>query len=206
MREITLPAVHTVSISIDQKDLDVEPEIMPDGSKRIYLGGITEPHMEALNMARDNGTKILWSAICLEKKLEKILVDYFMGPFSGPCSRRQLFESEVVQSSSFPFSFKKTLIDKLSGEIPSFKGKERTKLQKMLKSIMSWRNAFAHGTLCADSKKGILLRYYSGVSKEDELNDQFWNTVEATFQKCDELIDELAGKIGSQTNRANGML
>ncbi|MEW8232527.1 MAG: hypothetical protein AB2745_19555 [Candidatus Thiodiazotropha endolucinida] len=203
MREITLPAVHTVSISIDLNDLDVEPEVMPNGTESIYIGGIAEPHIEALNMARDNGTKVLWATICLEKKLESILVNYFMGSFSGPCSKRQLFESELIQSSSFPFSLKKNLIDKLSAQVPSFQGKDRTKLQQMLKSVMSWRNAFAHGTLCADSKKGILLRYYSGGMKEDQLNDSYWNTVEDTFNRCDELVDQLSKQVKCLTNKAS---
>ena len=198
MREINLPAVNTVSISFDTASMADQGSPETGYSIGIPMGNIEPSDIEALNIARSNGSKILWSTVCIEKILENIIVDYFMGQFVGACTRRQLFEAEVVQSSSFQFSFKKKLVDDIAKNVRSFKGKDRNKLQSQLKKIMEWRNAFAHGTLRADSKDGVILEYYSGSRKAEILNETFWNTVESIFISCDQLVRKLDKDLSSE--------
>jgi hypothetical protein len=183
MKKISLPATKTVSFRINMgEDANVE-----DDSD----GAIGSEQFEALEIARANGGKVLWSTMCLEKSLESIITNYFMGPLNGASARRQLFESELLQTSFFQFSVKKHLIDKISKEYSVPKPKDRNQLQSYLKSIMLWRNSFAHGSLVLDGEKGVLLRYYSGTPKEEVLNERYWNTVESVFELCRKLVDEL---------------
>lgn len=174
---------------------------MPDGTRQVPLGKIGPEDFKDLEIARGNGSVILWATICLEQKMNRAITNFFLGPFNGPSAARSLFENEVISSASFPFSFKKQLIDKLCAELPDIDGRTRSKTQGCLKKIITWRNAFAHGHLQFDSKKGVLLNYYSGSPKTDTLTDAYWDEIESVFAECDGLI----GAIEKRTNQlANG--
>lgn len=74
-------------------------------------------------------------------------------------------------------SAKKHLIVKVAVKFYAFKGKERDRLDGYLKSIIQWRNAFAHGNLALNAAEGVILKYYSGSPKEEVLDDRFWHTL-----------------------------
>ncbi|MFP1678230.1 hypothetical protein ACLD02_05995 [Alloalcanivorax sp. C16-2] len=186
MRKISLPATNTVSIPIS---LDGSTEA--DGNGEVYLGAIGADEISMLGTARENGMHIIWSTICLEKKLEDTIADFFFGKTNFPTSRRNVFLNEVLQSSSFQLSFKKTLIGKVVKETEVLKGKESSKLQGCLKKIMIWRNAFAHGILKFDTKDGVLLSYFSGGHQKIILNEDFWGEVESVFEECTEYVDKI---------------
>lgn len=195
MKKIELPATNTVSFTINHVDIGYGGILMPDGARHISLGEIGEAHWEYLNIARENGGKILWSTVCMEKKMEDILLSYFMGNFNGVCDKRDLFKNELLQASFLQLSAKKHLIVKVAVKFYAFKGKERDKLDGYLKSIIQWRNAFAHGGLALNTAEGVILRYYSGSPKEEVLDDRFWHTVESVFKGCNELLKKLEGII-----------
>lgn len=191
MREINLQATNTVSFTLNTSELGAPGILMPDGKFHQSMGEVEGADFEALNTARKNGGTILWSTVCLEHTLERIVLNYFMGSFNGPNKRRQMFENEVLRTSLFQFSFKKQLIQKISEEVTGLSGKERSKLQGQLKKIMLWRNAFAHGHLELDSKQGVVLKYYSGGHKSEYLTEEFWAFVESTFEQCYSLLKQL---------------
>jgi len=201
MRRIELPATNTISFTLTQGIEGFGGIAMPDGTQHVSLGGIGEKDWENLNIARENGGKILWSTVCLEKKMEDILLTYFMGPFNGPCEKRELFTNELLQASFLQLSSKKHLISKVSNRFYSFKGKERDKLQGYLKSIIQWRNAFAHGNMTLSATEGVILNYYSGAPKSEALNDGFWKTVESAFRNCDELLNKLEDIVKQAKNQ-----
>jgi hypothetical protein len=193
MKKISLPGTNTVSFTLPPIDQSYNGILMPDGNLHISIGNLDSKHFDALETARLNGGTILWATSCVEKILDNIIVNYFLGPFSGPSTKRELFESELIKTSFFQFNTKKHLVEKISRFYLTgkSKGNDKNKLQNNLKSIMDWRNAFAHGTLILDSKSGVLLRYYSGAQKEETLNDQFWETVEFVFKNCNELLKDI---------------
>ena len=186
MRKISLPATNTVSIPIP-----LDGSAGADGNGEVYLGAIGSDEISMLSTARENGMHIIWSTVCLEKKLEDTITDFFFGKTNFPTSRRNVFVNEVLQSSSFQFSFKKSLISTIIKETEVLKGKESSKLQGFLKKVMTWRNAFAHGTLKFDTKNGVLLSYFSGGHQTLMLNEEFWNEVESVFKKCSEYVDKI---------------
>lgn len=191
MKKIELPTTNTVSFTVNHGSIDYGGILMPDGSQHVSLGEIGETHWENLSIARENGGKILWSTVCMEKNMEDILLSYFMGPFNGTCDKRDLLKNELLQASFLQLSAKKHLIVKVAVKFNSLKGKERDKLDGYLKSIIQWRNAFAHGSLALNATKGVILSYYSGSPKEEVLDDKFWNTVESVFNGCNELLKKL---------------
>lgn len=191
MKKIDLPTTNTVSFTLNQAGTAYAGILMPDGLQHISLGEIKEIDWENLTIARENGGKILWSTVCLEKSMEDILLSYFMGTFSGACDKRELFKNELLQASFLQLSAKKHLISKVAAKFYLFKGKEREKLEGHLKSIIQWRNAFAHGNLTLNATSGVVLNYYSGSPKVEFLSDSFWNTVESVFKGCDDLLKKL---------------
>lgn len=190
MRKISLPANNTFSIPISLKGVD-----KPDDGGKVYLGCVGPNEISMLGTARENGMHIVWSTVCLEKRLEDVITDYFFGKTNSPTSRRNLFLNEVLQSSSFQFSFKKSLVGTIVKETEALKGKESSSLQGSLKKIMTWRNAFSHGTLKYDTRDGVLLSYFSGGQQTIILNDEFWDHVEDVFKKCTSHVDKIGNII-----------
>ncbi len=112
-----------------------------------------------------------------------------MGGSSHDSDKNYFFKHEVLESSSFSFSFKKETVLKIINETGALKGKNKDKFQKYLKDIMCWRNAFAHGTLGYDGAKGCFVDYYQGKQQKEYLNDGFWKECEDTFNKSHECIN-----------------
>ena len=191
MREIKLPASNTVRFTFSGADLSSSGIIMPDSHTHKSLGGMEGDDYKNFDIARKNGGVVLWSTVCLEQTIERIILNYFIGPFYGPNTKRQQFENEVLKSSSFQLSFKKQLIHKISESVTALSGKEQSKLQGLLKKIMLWRNAFAHGSLTLDVKTGVELNYYSGGNQSICLSNDYWDAVEDSFNKCTELLKKL---------------
>lgn len=191
MRQITLPAPNTISFTLSAAELQSSGILMPDGHRHISMGKVEPEDFESLKIARLNGSTILWATICLEQKIERIIVNYFMGPFDGPSQKRHLFENEVIRSASFQLGFKKQLLEKISNELRVPFGKQRNKLQGALKKIIFWRNAFAHGHLKLNAQRGVVLCFYAGSHQEQVLDEDFWCAVEKTYEECDGMLNEL---------------
>lgn len=198
MKIIELPTSNTVSFTLTPDESIKAGIIMPDGLKHISLGNLDPAKFKELEIARENGTKVMWATTCIEKTIDNMITSYFIGVFNGASTKRDLFRNELLQSSLFQLSLKKHLISKLSNTFFSFKGSDRDKLQNSLKNVILWRNAFAHGSLKLDSKNGVLLSYYSDSPKNVVLDDRFWNTVEATFSICKESLEKLEKIINSK--------
>ena len=192
MREINLPMTQTYSITFTPQMFDSSKAVdMGNGRLVIPLGNIVDPQIGAVvETARRNGGKILYATTSIEQTLENILLNYFMGQFVEHEDRRVMFEHEVLQSSALSYRAKKELVTKIINNEALLEGKKKSAVQGNLRTIMEWRNAFAHGKIQHDTKKGCFIRYYSGETKTITLNDSYWDEVEKTFQECVELLKE----------------
>lgn len=191
MKELNLPITTTYSTIIDLLNISSDQVVdLGDGKKALQLGAfIAGEYEEVVSLARRNGGHVLYAATSIEQEIEKILLNYFMGPFTGPDKRRDLFTNEVLQSSTLSFKSKKELLFKVINETDSLTGKRKDKLQVHLKNIMEWRNAFAHGKIQHDSTKGCLVKHYSGNTKELILSDDLLDEIEKTFHECHDLLN-----------------
>lgn len=184
MRKVELPITSTVSFnfSYDPLNSDIKDPI----------GEIGENEWENLNIARENGGKVLLSAVSIEQAMESILLTYFMGFVDGYSEKRELFRSELLQSSNLQLSAKRHLILKVASKFKAFKGSDRNTLEHSLKKVIQWRNAFAHGYIILDSLKGATLKYYSGGQKTQVLDDEFWESIETFFNTSNDLLEKLS--------------
>lgn len=184
MKKINLPGTYTVSIPIDLSQT-------PDANGVVELGGMDVDGYKELEISKANISSIIWSAVGLENLMEDVITNYFFGEFSGPDNKRHLFHRELLQSSSMQFSFKKNLLNKICDQRDDVSCKKSSKLQGALKRVMQWRNGFAHGKLSYDTKKGVILSYYSGEHKTENLDEKFWDTLEQDFNLAEQLLKEL---------------
>jgi hypothetical protein len=192
MRDINLPISQTVSFTFDPQGIDLSKAVDDgQGRRRVPLGTIFDDRISSLlETARRNGGKVLYATTSIEQKLESILLEYFMGPFTGHDDKRAMFEREILQSSALSYRAKKELVTKIVNASNLLEGSKKSTLQSHLKEIMEWRNAFAHGKIQHDTKMGCFIRYYSGEPKTTILSDDYWDEVEKTFKECDALLDE----------------
>ncbi len=198
MREINLPISNTFSLTVQMNKLDLKNAKQEGDSFLVPLGNVVDPSKNKdIEISRLNGGKVLYATTSIEKIIEKILIQYFIGPFQGHDERRVIFENDVIQSSSFSYSFKKELIKKIVVQHDLLNGKQKNKLNKYLKDIMVWRNAFAHGNIKFNDPKGCLIEYYSGEKRELYLTDQYWTLVEQTYSDCETLLKLLDEKVSS---------
>ena len=200
MRAINLPITQTFSISWNEAMLDLSKAVdIGNGRSQVSLGTVVDAQIIAtVETARQNGGKILYATTSIEQTLESILLEYFMGPFVRHDDRRVMFEHEVLQSSALSYRAKKELVLKIINDANLLKGSRKDAVQKQLKKIMEWRNAFAHGKIQHDTKMGCFVRYYSGESKTITLNEQYWDEVEKAFRACVELLKEAAQQLAKK--------
>ena len=185
MKEINLPIRSTVSISFTSADL-MAPRQQPLGSV-----DITSSKQE-VSIAQSNGGKILYAATDVAQQIEDIICNYLFGTSPYPSLQKNFFRNEIAQSSSFSFQFKKEILQRVINEGGFLQGKEKSQFQSSLASIMLWRNAFAHGKLKFDDKKGVLLEYYSSGNKTLELNNSFWESVEYVFSETTKCLEKVS--------------
>ena len=190
MSDLKLPTTNTISFSLNMDTVQNKRPVEKDSIQHSEYGSVDGSDFKELENSRNKGAEILWATICLEQKMETAISEYFFGK-ELPNHKRHIFEHEVLQTSSFQFSAKKHLIHVISKEQSLFSGKEISLLQGVLKKVMNWRNAFAHGSLKIDATKGIILEYYSGGHKYKTLNQDFWVEVEDVFGKGDKLVSRL---------------
>lgn len=200
MKEISLPITQTFSLTIDRHNLDMSNAVdAGDGRFLVPLGNIIDETISAtVAVARHNGGKVLYATTSIEQKMESILLDYFMGSFDGTNDRRVLFEREVLQSSALSYNAKRSLITKVVNDQNLLDGRDKGSLQGLLKKVMDWRNAFAHGKVQHDSRAGCFIKYYSGEPKTLALTEAFWDEVEKAYADCDRLLDKAKQQLARQ--------
>ena len=198
MKKINLPITQCFSMSLDTHNITEDQIGEINGKKVVMLGSIDIAECnKKLDVVRDNGAQVVYAATGIEKKLEDILLTYFFGSFAGPNERRDFFVYNVLQSSGLQFSFKKELVNKIVDKYGLLEGERKDKLQRNIKKVMVWRNAFAHGRFTHDNRLGSCLRYYMGSPQVLTLNDEYWSTVEACFKETHEILSEVHNSLSN---------
>ncbi len=149
--------------------------------------------------ARRNKAKVLDGALTIEHELVAILSYYFFGRSH---ERKATFEALILNSDWCSFAAKRKLIAHVIDEQQLLSGKEKDDCEKLLRRVMSLRNAFAHGTLSSDDK-AVGLSYFEGTPRKQELTDDFLSDVETTLWRAYNSVFALAQKIGVVTFTGN---
>ena len=79
-------------------------------------------------------------------------------------------------------------------------GRDKADLQKSLKDVMDFRNAFAHGEVTFEEDKGCVLSYWRGGPKRDILSEEYWNKLENIFKRADQFVEKAFSNLCAATN------
>ncbi len=193
MKEIKLP----VSRCIVSQVIDLQ-EALPElaAGKVVSFGTIDFSHSKELDQARLNGGKIIWCAICLEKKLEGIISTYMFPPSVPPNDKgRSFFLNRILSSDLFSYSAKKGLVVTIVNQDDLLQGRDKDRLSRLLKEVMDYRNAFAHGDIIYHADNGCMLRCWQGGPKTSILDDEYWDQVEDCFITTHDLVDQIGSSL-----------
>ena len=102
----------------------------------------------------------------------------------------------VCQSQSLTCRLKRKLIAHIISEQNLLEGSNKNEFEKLMKDVMSVRNAFAHGRLSSDDKR-VWLSFFEGTPRKEELTDDYLTKVETLLGKAFDKAFELAVKIGA---------
>lgn len=196
MKKINLPITHAFSTqSIDLQD--VYKELNFGKKKMIPIGSIDFSEGKDIDQARINGGLIIWCSICLEQKLESIIVKFIFPSLkeNSVHKGRSFFSNRIIRADHFSYSTKKGLVIDIVNDESLLIGKEKDHLSKILKQVMDFRNAFAHGDITYEVDKGCVLRYWKGGLKMDILTDEYWKNIEECFQSAHTLTDQIISKL-----------
>ncbi len=178
-------------------------QVVVTGTAHVSTEGINLS--EAMNLAREarrNRIKVIEGALSVENQLEAVILHYFFG---ASRERRAVFESLVLNSDWCSFAAKRTLIAHIISEQNLLAGSGKNDFEKLMRDVMSVRNAFAHGRLSSDDKR-VWLSFFEGRPRKEELTDDYLTNIEALLRKGFDMAFELTVKIGAtkpteQTNK-----
>ena len=169
-------------------------QVIVTGTAHVSTTGInlTEA-MKLSREARRNRLKIIEGALSVENQLEAVILHYFFG---ASHERRAVFESLVLNSDWCSFAAKRKLIAHIISEQNLLERSNKNGFEKLMKDVMSVRNAFAHGRLSSDDKR-VWLSFFEGRPRKEELTDDYLTKVETLLRKAFDQAFELAVKIGA---------
>lgn len=203
MKELNLPITQKFATrAVDMRE--ALNDLVSGKISRIPLGSIDfGTSGKELNQARSNGGMVIWSATCLEEKLDSIIVRFVFSFEIGQNQRgRQFFTSRIIKSDYLSFAAKKSLIIDIMQSESLLNGRDKADLEKTLKGVMDFRNAFAHGEVTYEEGKGCVLSYWRGGPKMDVLTEEYWEKLENTFKRADELVDQAFAKLSETAKTA----
>lgn len=135
---------------------------------------------ENLQAAQANGQKIISATLGIEVQLETIITYRVFGKFGPEVS---FFSNHILAADWFAFSSKRRLVLAIVNEGNYLEGKDKNRFEKLLRDVMSYRNAFAHGAI-VEKSDGTYISYFENTQQEKLLSDEYWTQVESTFQEA----------------------
>lgn len=167
------------------------------------LGELDTKVKEDLAQVRSNTGNIISTTIVIEQKISDIISSYLFGTFR-PNPRRDFFENEILCSSRFSSAAKIPVLLKILDELKFFgdppanndkrkkDAKKKAKdFEDLLRKVLEYRNAFAHGELKYESPTGCILSYHSRDHKKCVLNSQFWDKLENRYKELLGILNEI---------------
>lgn len=144
-----------------------------------------------LNQSRANGGMVIWSATCLEEKLDSLIIRFiFSCEDSQHQEGKQFFTTRIMKSDHLSYAAKKSLIVDIVNRESLLEGRDKADIEKALKDVMDFRNAFAHGEVIFEEDKGCVLSYWRGGPKRDVLSEEYWSKLESIFNRADQLVEQ----------------
>ncbi len=132
------------------------------------------------NVYLENAKNVIFSTLHIEDILGRGIGRYFFG--EEP-KKRKIFDDLIISTDSFSFSSKRKAFFSILSEQGILKGQEKSSFEKLIASIIRYRNMFTHGTPLF-TNVGCVLHYFEGRKVEKLITDEFLEKVEADLSEC----------------------
>jgi hypothetical protein len=149
--------------------------------------------MDLMREARRNRLKVIEGALSVESLLESVILHYFLGDSHD---KREAFKALILDSDWCSFAAKRKLITHIINDQNLLEGRDKDAFDKLLRDVMSFRNAFTHGKLSSDATR-VWLSYFESAPRKKELTDDYLARVETSLRTAQGKALELAIKIGA---------
>lgn len=160
----------------------------------MYLGSIDgATMMPEIETAKYNGGMFIWAATEVETRLNDLIAKALFPPSEmGKISPQGgFFRLHFLGASHLEFSGKLKIVSAMIEDRCVMNKKEREQFEQKLRMVSRYRNAFAHGKLTFDSKKGCILSYYTGDHKKEEFNDTLVDKLQDYYHTAVKAIEDL---------------
>lgn len=190
MKRIELPIGPTVSFTIS---FNPSPGVGVEEMGSID-GATMTPDLET---AKYNGGMFIWAASEVETRLNDLIAKALFppSPMGKVSPQGGFFRLHFLGASHLEFAGKLKIVCSMIEERCLLPKKERLDFEQKLRTVMRYRNAFAHGKLTFDSKKGCILSYYTGDHKKEEFNDALVDKLQDHYHVAVKAIEELNGML-----------
>ena len=138
---------------------------------------------DIMKPADENKSCVLGAAGDIEQLLETIIANYFFGHGQENRNRRREFTELLLQSDWFTLNNKRKVVTYIINETGVIEGCDKNEYEKLLKNVISYRNAFTHGEMSTDGRR-VCLRYFEGAPQEKFLDDEYLFKVEKDINDC----------------------
>ncbi|HUG10606.1 MAG TPA: hypothetical protein VMM36_06310, partial [Opitutaceae bacterium] len=105
---------------------------------------------------------------------------------------RTEFEAQIVTSKWCTFDMKRSIVLHIIEAHRLRSDRERDEFEKLLRKVMSLRNAFTHGVLSTDLRR-VKLSWFESEPKERFVTDDWLSEVEEVFKRCFSICLSLQG-------------
>jgi hypothetical protein len=160
---------------------------------------------ETMAPVRYNKLRILETALTIEGIYNRIITEFFFGKAHLGSSGCKDFQALILNSDWCAHSSKRKLMWHIVCAKGILEGSEKAEFEKLSRKVISYRNAFTHGTFSTDGRE-VKLSYFEGAPKAQFLTDEYLSEVESDLNQCFRLafkISEiLSGGDGSQASSA----
>jgi hypothetical protein len=143
--------------------------------------------MELTNIVRQNTSEVLSSALTIEDLVKELLLKTLL---SEVIEKKDLVVGLLLDSDWCGFNAKIRMLLHVLEKEGQTKGKEKDYLSKLLRKVVKYRNALAHGVTMWDGTT-LTLRYFEAGPRADTLDDSFWQAVEAVYLEAFEKLIQL---------------
>lgn len=171
-------------------------------SGNIYVGATptnVTAGMKLIADARENRKRVLDASTTVEAQVSIIILSHFFPDRST--ERRHEFDAMILRSDWCSFSAKRKLLNRIIESQRLLTPRDKTRYDKLLKDVTTYRNAFIHGDLSSDSQ-AVFLSYFEGAPRHKELTDDFWKQIEKVFADAFWFTNEISDRSGA-SNRAD---
>ena len=190
--------MHKLNLPTDYRVTDCdEVTINPDGTFEGPTEGTLDPGAALTNtsLVYQNVSTVIWSALAIEKLMNRIILNHY---FTKDMFKQSFdFDRRFIESGALSFNIKRRVIQGIAKDNEWVKDKAINQLEKDLAKVEEYRNAFAHGQVTYDMKKGPTITYFRGNIQKKPITDDLWQDIEkyyaSAFLSLKNLLEKYQG-------------